>query len=46
MEPIYVGDLVHSIASYKKVIEKYEKGLKEGKFSEEPIGRDFNYPYW
>ena len=46
MEPIYVGDLVPSIASYKRVIEKYEKGLKEGKFSKEPIGRDFNYPYW
>ena len=22
------------------------KGLKEGQFQEEPIGRDFNYPDW
>ena len=29
MEPIYVGDLVPSIASYKKIIEKYDKGIKE-----------------
>ena len=27
MEPIYVGDLVPSIASYKKIIEKYDKGI-------------------
>ena len=32
MEPIYVGDLLPSIASYKKIIEKYDKGLKEGDF--------------
>ena len=32
MEPIYVGDLIPSIASYKKIIEKYDKGLKEGDF--------------
>ena len=25
---------------------KYDKGLKEGKFYEEPIGGDFNYPDW
>ena len=37
MEPIYVGDLLPSIASYKKIIEKYDKGIKEGKFHEEPI---------
>ena len=30
MEPIYVGDLLPSIASYKKRIEKYDKGIKEG----------------
>ena len=30
MEPIYLGDLFPSIASYKKVIEKYDKGIKEG----------------
>ena len=32
MEPIYIGDLVPSIASYKKIIEKYDKGIKEGEF--------------
>ena len=46
MEPINVGDLVPSIASYKKIIEKYDKGIKEGEFYEEPIGGDFNYPDW
>ena len=46
MEPIYVGDLVPSIASYKRVIEKYEKGIKEGEFYEEPHGEDFKYPDW
>ena len=42
MEPIYLGDLVPSIASSKKVIEKYYKGIKEGGFYEEPTCRDFN----
>ena len=46
MEPIYVGDLVPSIASYKKVIEKYEKGIKKGEFYEEHHGEDFYYPDW
>ena len=46
MEPIYVGDLVPSIASYKKVIEKYEKVLKEGEFHEESLGGDFYYLDW
>ena len=46
MEPIYIGDLVPSIAAYKKIIEKYNKGLKQGKFYEEPTGRDFKYPDW
>ena len=46
MEPIYVGDLLPSIASYEKIIEKYDEGIKEGEFSEEPISRDFNYPDW
>ena len=32
MELIYVGDLIPSIASYKKIIEKYDKGIKEGNF--------------
>ena len=45
-KPIYFGDLIPSIASYKKIIEKYDKGIKEGKFYEEPIGGDFNYPDW
>ena len=46
MEPIYIGDLVPSIASSKKIIEKYYKGIKEAGFNEEPTGRDFNYPNW
>ena len=46
MEPIYVGDLLPSIASCEKIIEKYYKGIKEGGFYEEPIGGDFNYPDW
>ena len=32
MEPINVGDLLPSIASYKKIIEKYDKGIKKGIF--------------
>ena len=44
MESIYLGDLFPSLASYKKVIEKYDKGIKEGEFYKEPIARDFNYP--
>ena len=46
MEPINVGDLLSSIASYKKIIDKYDKGIKEGEFYEEPIGEVFNYPDW
>ena len=46
MEPIYVGDLLPSIASYKKIIEKYDKSIEEEEFYEEPTGRDFNYPDW
>ena len=46
MELIYLGDLVPSIASSKKIIEKYYKGIKEGRFYEEPTCRDFNYPNW
>ena len=42
MEPIYIGDLVPSIVSYKKIIEKYDKGIKEGEFHEELIGGDLN----
>ena len=36
MEPIYIGDLVPSISSYKKIIEKYDKGIKEGELYGEP----------
>ena len=46
MKPIYLGDLIPSIASYKKFIEKYEKGIKKHEFYEEPLGEDFNYPDW
>ena len=42
----YVGDLLPSIVSYKKIIEKYHKAIKEGEFYEETIGGDFNYPDW
>ena len=42
MESIYVGDLVPSIASYEKAIEKYDKGIKEGQYYEETLGGDFN----
>ena len=46
MEPIYVWGLVASIASYKKVIEKYYKVINESEFYEEPLGGDCNYPDW
>ena len=46
MGPIYVGDLIPSIAYFKKIIEKYVKRIKDGEFYEEPIGLDFNYPDW
>ncbi len=46
MESIYLGDLIPSIASSKKIIEKYDKGIKEVEFYEEPNCRDFNYPDW
>ena len=46
MKHIYVGDLFPSIASYKKIIEKYDKGIKKGKFNEETIGGDVNYLDW
>ena len=44
MEPLYLGDLIPLIASSKKIMEKYGKGIKEGEFYKEPIGREFNYP--
>ena len=46
MAQIYVGDLIPSIASSKKIIKKYDKGIKEGEFYKEPIGLNFNYPDW
>ena len=46
MEPIYVGDLVPSIASYKKFIEKYDQAIKEGFFYEEHLCGDFKYSDW
>ena len=46
MEPIYVGDLIPSISSYQKVIEKYKKSLKKEKFYEAPIEKDSIYPDW
>ena len=46
MESIYVGDLLASINSYKKIIEEYVKGINEGEFHEEPFGAGFNFPYW
>ncbi len=46
MELIYVGDLLPSKASYKKIIEKYDKCIKEGEFYEEPIPGGFIYPDW
>ena len=45
MELKYVGDLIPSFSS-KKIIEKYDKGIKEGGFYEEPISRNFIYPDW
>ncbi len=44
--PVYVGDLIPSVATYQKAINIYNKGLKSGDFYEEPIGDDFNYPDW
>tara|TARA_Y100001954_G_C15413522_1_gene408659 strand:- start:295 stop:447 length:153 start_codon:yes stop_codon:yes gene_type:complete len=44
--PIYVGDIIPSIASYQRAIDIYKKGIKSGYFYEEPIGEDFVYPDW
>ena len=46
METLYVGDLVPSIASYKKIIEKDKKRFKKLNSYEELIGEDFSYPDW
>ena len=48
-KPVYVGDLIPSVATYQKAINIYEKGLKSGDFYEEPIGDDpfgYFYPDW
>ena len=42
----FVGDLVPTVWSYQKAIDKYNKGIKKGDFYEEPIGDDFIYPDW
>ena len=34
------------MASYKMAIEKYDKGIKEVEFYQEPLWWDFNYPEW
>ena len=41
MEPIYLGDLIPSIAASKKIIKKYDNGIKEGEFYKEFIGWRF-----
>ena len=46
MESIYVGNLITSISSYQKVIDKYEKVLEKREFHEEHIGEDAIYPDW
>tara|TARA_B100000945_G_scaffold152218_1_gene122128 strand:- start:163 stop:327 length:165 start_codon:yes stop_codon:yes gene_type:complete len=40
MEPLFVGDLVTSLASYKRIIEKYEKGLKKAIFMKSLLGKN------
>ena len=47
--PVYVGDIIPSVATYQKAINIYKKGLKAGDFYEEPIGDDpfgYFYPDW
>ena len=46
MEPIYLGNLVTYITSYRRVIEKDDKCIKESKFYKEPLCGAFNYPDW
>ena len=41
MEPIYKVYLIPSIASYKRVIEKYYKGIKEGGFMKNLLAEIF-----
>jgi len=42
----FIGDLVPTVWTYQKAIDRYKKGIKEGAFYEEPIGEDFIYPDW
>ena len=44
--PIYVGDIIPSLANYQRAIDVYKKGLESGNFCEEPIGEEFFYPDW
>ena len=44
MEPICLGDLIPSIASFKKLLKNMIKGIKLGEFYEESTVRDFKYP--
>ena len=46
MEPIYVGDLIPSISSYQKKIDRYKNALKIGEFYQEPIVEDSIYLDW
>jgi len=48
-DPVYVGDLIPSVATYQKAINIYNMGLQSGDFYEEPIGDDpfgYFYPDW
>ena len=45
-KPSYVGDLIPSVINYQKAIDKYNKGITDGEFYEEPIGDEFIYPDW
>ena len=46
MEHRYVRYLIPSINSCQKIIDQYERGLKQGEFYEEQIGEDLIYPDW
>ena len=44
--PSYIGNLVPSVMNYMKIIDAYNKGIRDGEFYEEPIGDDLTYPDW
>ena len=44
--PMYVGQLIPSVINYQKIIDSYQKGIRDGDFYEEPIGYEFIYPDW